>query len=211
MSYHDDLFPMGIAYGARGGPEFNTTILELASGFEKRNINWSKARAKYNVMHGVKVPADMDRLLNFFNARFGRAYSFPFFDHKDHKIVNQVVGTGNGIAKVFQIYKRYQSGIYYYDRLITKIKPNTIGNVMVGSITYVKDGPGADGYKIDLLTGKLTFNVAPAINQPVIITYVEFYVHVRFDVDFMDIQLVTFNAETWADIFIVEVKEDILP
>src|SRR5690554_1675118 len=96
MSYHDDLFPIGIAYGARGGPQFNTTVLELASGYEKRNINWSKVRARYNVAYGIKKPQQMDLMLNFFYARMGRAYSFPYFDHKDHKVQGQVIGYGDG-------------------------------------------------------------------------------------------------------------------
>lgn len=208
MSYHNDLFPIGIAYGARGGPMFNTTILELASGFERRNINWSKVRARYNVTHGVKTPTDMDALLNFFYARFGRAYSFPFLDHKDHKIVNQIIAHGDGTTTTFQIIKRYQSGTYYYDRLITKIRPNTIGNVMVAGVPRVLNGGGADGYTLNPLTGVITFTTAPVLNDPIIVTYVEFYVHVRFDVDYMDIQLVTYRAESWTDIFLVEIKED---
>ena len=38
MAFHEIRFPDDIAYGASGGPEFATTIVTMASGFEQRNI-----------------------------------------------------------------------------------------------------------------------------------------------------------------------------
>lgn len=209
MSYHDDLFPIGIAYGARGGPMFNTTVLELASGYEKRNINWSKVRARYNVAYGIKKPEHMDKMLDFFYARMGRAYSFPYFDWKDHKIEGQVLGYGDGVRREFAIFKRYESGGHFYDRQITKLKPDTIANVQVDGFPYTENGNDEFGYTADRFTGVITFNQAPAQDVEVMLGYCEFYVHVRFDTDFMDIQLLTFEAEAWTDIFLVEIKEDV--
>lgn len=209
MSYHDDLFPKDIAYGARGGPMFNTTVLELSSGYEKRNMNWAKVRARYNVAYGVRKPEQMDNLLNFFMARRGRAFSFPYHDWKDYKVINQQIGVGDGNQTQFQIVKQYISGGHGYNRLITKLSPGTIGNVMVNGVPRVLNGMGVDGYTVNNLSGIITFNQAPVNAHPVILTYVEFYVHVRFDTDFMDIQLVTYDAESWTDIFLVEIKEDV--
>lgn len=209
MSYHDDLFPIGIAYGARGGPQFNTTVLELASGYEKRNINWSKVRARYNVAYGIKKPEQMDQMLNFFYARMGRAYSFPYFDHKDHKVQDQVLGYGDGVKTEFRIFKRYESGGKHYDRQITKIKPDTARNVQVNGFPYTENDAGPTGFSIDRFTGVLKFNEPPADEAEVMMGYCEFYVHVRFDTDFMDIQLLTYDAEAWTDIFLVEIKEDL--
>jgi uncharacterized protein (TIGR02217 family) len=41
---HEVRFPDNIAYGARGGPEFATTVVATGSGHEKRNVDWSEAR-----------------------------------------------------------------------------------------------------------------------------------------------------------------------
>jgi len=208
MSYHDDLFPKDIAYGARGGPEFNTTVLELASGYEKRNQNWSKARARYNVTYGIRNPDQMTRLLNFFYARRGRAFSFPYFDHKDHMIKNQAIGVGDGSTRTFQIFKRYESGGFYYDRLITKLIPNTLKSVAVGGVVR-----NPNTYTVDPLTGTITFTGStsniPPVGAEIFISEVQFYVHVRFDTDLADIQLVTFGAESWTDIILIEIKEDV--
>lgn len=201
MSYHDDLFPKDIAYGARGGPAFNTTVLELASGYERRNRNWKKVRARYNVAYGVRTPEQMDKLLNFFYARNGRAFSFPYFDWKDHTIKNQQLGTGDGTTRSFQIFKRYQSGGHYYDREITKIIPGSVGDIYVGGLPNTE-------YTLDHLTGIITFDDPPALDDPITLIECQFYVHVRFDTDFADIQLVTYQAETWTDIVLVEIKED---
>ena len=40
-------FPLRASYGAVGGPEFATDIVEVNSGQEQRNIRWDQARAKF--------------------------------------------------------------------------------------------------------------------------------------------------------------------
>lgn len=207
MAYHNDLFPLDIAYGARGGPMFNTTVLELASGYEKRNQNWQKVRARYNVTYGIRKPAQMTAFLNFFYARQGRAHSFPYLDPKDSDVENGQIGVGNGTTTV-QIKKRYTSGGFYYDREITKLAPGTLAGVAVDGVPHVLGGGGADGVSVDELTGIMTFVTAPILGAAITCTYMKFYVHVRFDVDYADIQHVTYQAEAWPDIFLVEIKED---
>jgi uncharacterized protein (TIGR02217 family) len=142
----------------------------------------------------------MDEVLAFFYARFGRAYSFLFYDHNDHTVTNQVIGTGTGAQAAFPMIKRYTSGSSYYDRTITKLVPDSIGDVMVNGLPVT-------AYTMDPLTGIITFDTPPANTHPIIVTSVEFYVHARFDNDFADIQLNNYEAETWQDIMIVEVKE----
>ncbi|RQP03999.1 MAG: hypothetical protein D1H97_20275, partial [Paracoccus sp. BP8] len=93
--------------------------------------------------------------------------------------------------------------------LITKIRPNTLGQVLVDGVPRVPNVATPNGFTINNQTGQITFVTAPGLGQAIDITYLEFYVHVRFDVDFMDVQLVTYRAETWADIFLVEIKEDV--
>lgn len=208
-SFHNVVFPKDIAYGARGGPMFNTTVLELASGYEKRNINWSKVRAQYNVTYGLRRPEQMTALLNFFYARMGRAYSFNYYDHKDHVIESQILGEGDGTQTNFQIWKTYGDQTHFYNRLITKLVPDTLTTMFVDGLPRPKDAGDPDGFQVDDLTGIVSFNTPPAPSEEVMLGHCEFYVHCRFDSDFMDVQLVTFEAETWSDIIIVEIKEDV--
>lgn len=208
VSFRDILFPTGLAYGFHGGPGFNTTVLELGSGFERRNINWSKSRAKYDISHLMKDPDKFSELLDWMYAMMGRAYSFKFWDNFDDTITAQVIGAGDGSAQDFQIYKRYSitNGVdeFHYDRLITKIQPNTISGVFVGAAAQTL---GVD-YTINLNTGVLHFAVAPPLDDEIIIGSVKFFVHVRFEMDEMDAEYSTHEHISWGSIALLEIKEE---
>jgi hypothetical protein len=57
--FHAVRLPDNIAYGATGGPEFATTVMATGSGHEKRNVNWSEARGRWDVASGLKKQAQM--------------------------------------------------------------------------------------------------------------------------------------------------------
>ena len=59
-SFHEVRFPDNIAYGATGGPEFATTVVATGAGHEKRNVNWSEARGRWDVASGLKKQAQID-------------------------------------------------------------------------------------------------------------------------------------------------------
>src|SRR4051812_33839942 len=84
--FHEVQFPTGISYGAIGGPGFNTTILPLASGYEKRNQNWERARGEWDVAHGLRTQAELNLLKSFFYARRGRLFGFRFKDWIDYRL-----------------------------------------------------------------------------------------------------------------------------
>jgi uncharacterized protein (TIGR02217 family) len=100
-SFHEVRFPENIAYGATGGPEFATTVA-TGSGHERRNINWSEARGRWDVASGLKKQALIDELVAFFRARRGEAYDFRFKDWTDYKAAGQLLGTGDDAQTQFQ-------------------------------------------------------------------------------------------------------------
>jgi len=61
--FHEVRFPDNIAYGATGGPEFATTVVATGAGHEKRNVNWSEARGRWDVASGLKKQAQIDELI----------------------------------------------------------------------------------------------------------------------------------------------------
>lgn len=205
-TFHDVQFPSCISYGSAGGPKFNTTVLELSSGYEKRNIVWSKVRAEYDVSHGVKTKPDMDALRSFFYARQGRAFSFRFKDWGDFALPLQSIGTTDGTTAVFQTYKRYSSGSINYDRTLEKIVSGTVV-VKVNSVT-ITEGTGVSEYQIDLLTGIITLGstLAATTGDDVEIEC-EFDVPVRFDVDHLNARHDFYNVESWESIPLVEVRD----
>lgn len=195
--FHDVLFPEDISYGSTGGPGFNTTVIELSSGAEQRNINWSKAKATYEVSHGIKTREQMEELQDFFMARRGKAYGFRFKDWADFEVENTIIALGDGTKTEFQIVKYYEPLTdFTYVREITKIVPDTL----VVKVNGVVATP-----TVDISTGKITFTVAPAADAEIMVSC-EFHVPVRFDTDEMKISHDDFETMSWPSIPLVELK-----
>jgi hypothetical protein len=53
--FHEVRFRDNIASGATGGPEFATTVVATGAGHEKRNVNWSEARGRWELGNNVPV------------------------------------------------------------------------------------------------------------------------------------------------------------
>jgi len=200
MAFVEVCFPTDIAYGSAGGPEYSTDIVITSGGYEQRNINWSQARAKYNVAHGVKTQAQLDALIAFFRARKGRADGFRFKDWSDYKVTAQVIGTGNGANKIFQLVKTYSSGGVNETRTIAKPVANTL-KIYVNAVLKTA---GTD-YTLDSTAGKITFATAPASGAAVTADF-EFDVPVRFDTDRLSATLDAYGVNSWNDIPLVEVR-----
>lgn len=198
MAFDEVRFPEDISYGSSGGANFNTTVLILSSGHEQRNVNWSDVKSEFDVGFGIKDISQMDEIIAFFYARQGRARGFRYKDWADYKITNQSIGIGDGVTTIFQIYKRYTSGLINYDRTITKI--------VSGSVAFTVDGNVPDSNTVDLNLGTITFNTAPSIGEDIFITSLEFDVPVRFDTDKIDISQDFFQTQTWSSIPLVEVR-----
>lgn len=170
-----------------------------ASGYEQRNINWSEARARYNVAHGIKTQAQLDTLIAFFRARKGRANGFRFKDWTDYLVTSQDIGTGDGSTTQFQLVKTYTSGSITESR--------TIHKPVAGTLTVYLDEVEESGsnYSLDTTTGIITFISAPALDV-VITADFEFDVPVRFDTDRLAATLDTYGTYSWGDIPLVEVR-----
>lgn len=198
MSFVEIQFPADISYGSSGGPTFSTDVIEAFSGFEQRNINWSAARARYNVAHGVKTQSQLDELIAFFRARQGKAIGFRFKDWTDYQAVAQNIGTGNGSQTVFQLTKKYTSSV-----TVTRIIKKPVNN---GALKiYLNAVLQSSGYTVNYTTGAVTFTTAPGSGVAVTADF-EFDVPVRFDTDQLDAAIDDFGTRSWSDIPLVEVR-----
>lgn len=203
MTFHNALFPEAISYGSKGGPGFKTSVVTLASGIERRNIEWSQVRAAYDVSHGIKSPTELEELRSFFYARMGMAYSFKFRDWGDCELFNQNIGVGDGAKTVFQIIRSYVSQGYQHDRRLTKIKTGSVLPIKVNNVPKVE----TTDYTIDYSTGKVTFVVPPPATHVINVPYLFFYVHVRFDIDVFDPKHDFWQYQSWESIPLVEIKD----
>ena len=197
MAFHDVQFPSDISYGSSGGPQYLTDVVINHAGFEQRNIHWQQARARYNIAHGVKTQAQLDALIAFFRARKGRAHSFRFKDWTDYEAAAQMLGTGTGSLRDFQLVKRYSSGG------VDEVRNVTLP--VAGSVSVYVNGALSSGVSVNLTSGMVTFSTAPA-SGTVITADFQFDVPVRFDTDQLSARLENYGVRSWLDIPIVEVR-----
>lgn len=191
-----------VEQGSQFIANFSTTINEQESGRETANANWSQVRHSYDISYGIDSNSLWDEVKSFFMNRYGRAYGFLFKDWSDYAATDSLVGTGDGVNRVFQLKKVYSDGVHTHSRTITRPVSGTI-TIKVNGVTIA---PG--DYSIDLTTGVLTFDPghAPANTHPVTATF-EFYVPVRFGSDELPIELQWEQAGSLPSITLVEVRE----
>lgn len=189
MSFIESRFPEAISYGAVGGPGFKTDVVVVNSGYEQRNAAWQDSRGAWDVSHGLKTQTQLNELIAFFRAMKGRANGFRFKDWADFQ-----VASGEGIfrtlsATTFQMVKRYTFESSTFDRDISKPVNGTL------VIT------GGTGVSVNYATGVVTVSSG----TPTAWTG-EFDVPVRFDTDQMKASIDDYNAFTWGQIPVVEIR-----
>ena len=209
--FNEIRFPTDVALGAKGGPERRTVVVTLRAGGEQRNAIWADARRKYQAGYGIKSFAQLEAVLAFFEAQRGRLYGFRWKDRFDFRscaspntpaATDQRLGTGDGTTAVWQLTKTYGAGTTPYVRAIAK---PVVGSVMVA----VNGAPGTLGasFSLDSTTGLVTFLPGHVPPPGAIVTAgFDFDVPVRFDTDYLEVDLSHFEAGQIPNIPIVEIR-----
>lgn len=208
--FNEVRFPTDVALGAKGGPERRTDVVTLRSGAEQRNAIWADARRKYQAGYGIRSFAQLEAVLAFFEAQRGRLYGFRWKDRFDYRscaspgtpaATDQRIGTGEGTTAVFQLAKTYGGASTPYLRPIRK--------PVAGSVTVAVAGvvQTATQFAVDATTGLVTFAAGhiPAAGASVTAGF-DFDVPVRFDTDYLEIDLSHFEAGQIPNIPIVEIR-----
>lgn len=209
MGFHEIRFPANLSFGSIGGPERRTEVVTLANGFEERNTPWAHSRRRYDAGVGLRSLDDVESLIAFFEARRGQLCGFRWKDWADYKScpaskvvshLDQEIGTGDGVARVFRLAKTYFSGEQNYRRPITK---PVVGSVRVG----VSGDPKVEtiDFEVNAATGEITFAVAPDVGVDVTAGF-EFDVPVRFDTDRIQTSVASFQAGDVPNVPVVEVR-----
>lgn len=187
FQFMEERFPDCISFSSSGGPGFKTNVVEFDSGIVGTDAEWDRLRANYSVNFEVATPAEIQLVESFFYIAKGRAIGFRFKDWSDYQIVQQNIGLGDGTTKDFPLFKRYQSGLQYYDRTITKPrKVSADGTDAILTVDDVIQTLGGD-YYINESLGTISLEVTPTAGQIIRVVYMEYDVPVRFDTDELDI------------------------
>ena len=211
MSFHEILFPLDIALKSAGGPERKTEIVALGSGAEERNARWAHSRRRYDAGYGVKTFEALSAVVAFFEERRGRLYGFRWRDRLDNSSaapgsavtpLDQAIGTGDGATATFQLVKTYGSAYAPYGRPIAKPVSGSVRVAVNGT-----EQTAGTAFTVDTTTGIVTFlsGHVPASSAAITAGFL-FDVPVRFDSDYLEVDLSAFAAGSVPRIPLVEIR-----
>jgi uncharacterized protein (TIGR02217 family) len=210
-SFHEVLFPLDIALKSAGGPERKTEIVAFGSGREQRNARWAHSRRRYDAGYGVKTFDALQQVVAFFEERRGQLYGFRWRDRLDNSSatdslsvtpMDQVIGTGDGAQATFQLVKTYGNLYAPYARPIAKPVPGSVRVAVAGSEAAI-----GTHFTCDPSSGLVTFlpGHIPASGTSVTAGFL-FDVPVRFDTDYLEVDLSAFSAGAIPKIPLAEIK-----
>jgi uncharacterized protein (TIGR02217 family) len=209
--FHEVLFPIDIALKSAGGPERKTDIVVLGSGREERNARWANSRRRYDAGYGIKNFEALSTVVAFFEERRGMLYGFRWRDRLDQVSaiagagitpLDQPIGTGDGATATCQLGKIYGSAFAPYRRAIVKPVAGSVRVAVAG--TEAAEGTA---FTVDATTGIVTFLAGhlPALGAAITAGF-QFDVPVRFDTDYLEVDLSAFAAGAIPKIPLVEIK-----
>jgi len=222
VAFHETArFPTDISYGSKGGPGFNTNVIELRSGQETRIGRMSKPKRRFNAVYGIRDQDDLGVAYEFYIARDGVLNGFRYKDWLDYTTAanhrdapsdtDVLLGAGDGATTVFQLKKIYSNAGIDRNRIIEKpIHGETVDGVAYNVLVSLDDVSQSSGWTVNTTTGQITFSTAPGAGVQVK-AGCAFDVPARFgkEVDFnLSIQIDGFNAAAIPDIPIVELLDE---
>jgi uncharacterized protein (TIGR02217 family) len=153
----------------------------------------------------------LSQAIAFFEERRGRLHGFRWRDRLDHSSaapgaavtpLDQIIGYGDGVTATFALSKTYGADYSPYRRPIEKPVAASVRVAVGGS--EVSEGLA---FTVDATTGIVTFLAGhiPAMGAAVTAGFL-FDVAVRFDTDYLEVDLSAFEAGAIPKIPLVEIK-----
>ncbi|MCC7272513.1 MAG: DUF2460 domain-containing protein, partial [Alphaproteobacteria bacterium] len=166
---------------------------------------------RYDAGYGVKTFAARAEVVAFFEERRGRLHGFRWRDRLDHSSAapgaavtpaDQAIGVGDGASASFALVKTYGAAHAPYARAIAK---PVAGSVRV-AVAGVEKTEGV-AFTCDATAGVVTFlpGHVPATGAAVTAGF-RFDVPVRFDADYLEVDLSAFTAGDIPHIPLVEIR-----
>lgn len=222
MTFIDERLPVGIERNSEYGLGFKTTVLELESGFEQRNKDWSVVKGKGDVGYSIQDTVSLGIVRDHFMVMNGRFNTFPFKDWFDYKIGDpaqgfagaQQIALGDDLTVNFQAFKTYSFGVGGYNRsIVLPILTTVRAWKDAVELTRVTGTPAAGQFRITrpggvITTGDVfasTGGTGPGGEQ-VLSIVAEYDNYIRYDTDRIMPQIEWEGAGAIPNIPIVEVR-----
>lgn len=183
----------GLEFGVTRSPSFSTNTQRAVSGYESRIARMAYPlytfKLKYEFLRAGAASLEMQTLAGFFIARQGSFDSFLFADPDDYTVTDQLIGTGDGSNKTFQLVRTFGAGGFTLSEPVHNTNSTPVIKVDGVTKTVTTD------YTISS-TGLVTFVSAPANTKPVTWTGT-FYYRCRFKDDASDFD--KFAQDLWSN------------
>ena len=176
------IFPAlpGLAWSVTKSPTFQTRIQRAVSGRELRALDYPYPLWQFTLVFDFlrDNPAagydELRTLMGFYMLCQGAYGTFLFQDPSDDRVSGQQIGTGDAITTVFQLQRamgRTLPGGGFSEPIVA---PNVLSRVYLNGIFQ-----DPVTYSVDLMTGLVTFNTAPASGLTITADY-SYYFRCRF-------------------------------
>ena len=161
-------FPECISIKAVMRPTYRTTVVALASGYKKKNREWSEGLHSFDFSHNALIEAEHIELRDFFHANAGMDGEFRVKDYTDYTTSltdgvllpiedSRIAGTTSGPygTKTYVLAKAYVAGAKVSFRFLQKPVVGTTTVYRNGSPVTV--GAAAGEIALDTTTGIVNF------------------------------------------------------
>ncbi len=171
MSFDNVRLPLDIERGVKVSPEFAVSKVRLSNGFSRSLLRQNFAAREWNIafglqgLTGVVAQEGILAIYNFYMARGGTLNTFRMRDWLDYQLVQEVIGTGDGIEFQFQIQVTHTDfGSFARVQEITKPSNDAADTTTAVRVNAVAQVESTD-FDIDYITGIMTF-LADGANIP---------------------------------------------
>ena len=115
-----------VSYGSQFGHSYRTNILQLRSGHERRNAEWSAPLGRFSLSYDNLQADGHEAVIRAHHACMGQLIGFRFKDWADYKADMEQIGVGTGANQVVQLSKNYTFGSLSAQKKISKPVQGTI-------------------------------------------------------------------------------------
>lgn len=182
------------AFGFDGAARWNTQIVELRNGKERRAALWASPRHSFTAPFRNITQAQYVGIRDMHNIAMGMARGFRFFDHREPAVSAAQFGTGDGTTKIFQLSTAVTVDGVTFTRTVYAPR---------AGVTVTVDGvPSSPAISSTL--GTVTFATAPA-NGAILRWSGTYDLWVRFATDDLPFSLDNLNAHN-GSVQVIEIE-----
>lgn len=158
MSYIRKYISTCEGYGWTGGPVFNTRIVRMATGRERRNAEQDQPQHVFSVPFNNISQSQYIPIKQMHLNRRGQWGCFLFLDRLDDVADDEFFAVAVGGDTEFQLSKwSIQDGVGYQSKVQAIYSPDANGDPVDSPVTITVNGSPTTAYTLDRDTGVITF------------------------------------------------------